>query len=96
MEEQWSEEQRERRRVLFEILVSVFERAFLTLYEEKMRRQAQRRWLSWEDFMREWCRRRDFRAMLPDLLEGEDEEFSQHITRIAEEADRDAQEKKGG
>ena len=89
-DEEWSEEQKERRRVMFEILVSLFERAYLTLYEENMGPQARRRWLSWEDFEREWCRRPDFRAMLPDLLEGEDEEFSQQITRIAEDEMRKA------
>jgi hypothetical protein len=33
--------------------------------------------------MREWCRNSDFRAALPELLEGEDEDFQNHIRRIA-------------
>jgi hypothetical protein len=49
-----------------------------------MGRDARRRWLSWEDDMREWCRREDFRAVLPELLEGEDDAFSQHILAIAQ------------
>lgn len=80
-----SDEQKERRRVLFELLISIFERAYLLVYEEKMKRQTQRLWMSWEDYMRSWCRRNDFRSTLPQLLEGEDPEFVAHIERIAAE-----------
>ena len=79
-----AEEQLERREILFRMLVSLFEKAFIILHSEDMGRDAKRRWLSWEDDMREWCRREDFRATLPDLLEGEDDEFSQHIMKIAQ------------
>lgn len=80
-----SEEQQERRDALFGILISLFERAYLLVYEERMSRQTQRLWKSWEDYMREWCRREDFRAALPELLRGEDEEFCALIQGIAEE-----------
>ncbi len=52
-----TEEQRERMQVLFEILISLFERAYLTAYSDDMSHAQQRRWHSWDDFMREWCRR---------------------------------------
>lgn len=39
---------------------------------------------TWEDYMREWCRRKDFRETLPELLQGEDEDFQAHIRKIAE------------
>ncbi len=78
-----SEEQRERVQVLFEILISLFERAYLLSYEDKMTRKQQRRWLSWEDFMREWCEREDFRKMLPRLLHGEDPDFAAYISKLA-------------
>jgi hypothetical protein len=81
-----TEEQREKVQVLFEILISLFERAYLLSYEDKMTRKQQRRWLSWEDFMREWCEREDFRRMLPRLLHGEDPDFSRYIKQLAEEA----------
>lgn len=83
--ESFSEEQLERRDILFRMLVSLFEKAFIILYSEDMDRDAARRWLSWEDDMREWCRRADFVALLPALLEGEDDAFSAHIRRIAAE-----------
>ena len=40
--------------------------------------------------MREWCRREDFRDLLPRLLGGEDPEFSAFILRLAREADAEA------
>lgn len=80
-----TDEQRERRWVLFEILISLFERAYLLVYEENLGPQNRRLWQSWEDYMREWCRRPDFRESLPKLLEGEDPDFVAHISRLAQE-----------
>lgn len=81
-------EQLERRQVLFEILVSLFERAYLLAYDDGMSEKERRRWHSWEDYMREWCRRPDFCAMLPQLLEGEDQDFVAYIRRIADDEQR--------
>ena len=78
-----TEEQKERRFVIFGILVSLFERAYLLVYEENMNKQARRMWQSWEDYMREWVRRADFRGALPQLLEGEDPEFTAYTRRLA-------------
>jgi len=79
-----SEEQNERKLAIFGILVSLFERAYLLVYEQQMDRQTTRLWQSWEDYMREWCVRPDFRGNLPELLRGEDEDFQAHILKIAQ------------
>jgi hypothetical protein len=79
-----SPEQKERRFVIFGILVSLFERAYLLVYEDKMDKQTARLWQSWEDYMREWLRRAEFREALPQLLPGEDPDFTNHIQRLAE------------
>lgn len=76
-------EQKERRYALFSILVSIFERAYMLVYEDTMSRQTTRLWQSWEDYMREWCRRADFREALPALLQGEDADFQAYIRSIA-------------
>jgi hypothetical protein len=81
-----SEEQKERRLALFGILVSIFERAYILVYEERMDKQTKRLWSSWEDYMREWCRRPDFRNALPELLEGEDPDFREYIEQVARNA----------
>lgn len=83
-------EQQERRLALFGILISIFERAYMLVYEDQMDRQTRRLWKSWEDYMREWCRRADFREALPGLLDGEDEDFQKHISRLATEESKRA------
>jgi len=78
-------DQLERKEVLFEILTSLFERAYILVYEDSMSRQSQRLWATWEDYMRVWCRRHDFRRRLPSLLHGEDPEFVTYLTQLAAE-----------
>lgn len=78
-----TEDQSERMIVILEILISLFERAYILLYEPALTGKALRRWRSWEDYMREWCRREDFRDRLPQLLAGEDAEFATFIRELA-------------
>jgi hypothetical protein len=78
-----SDEQKERLLIIFEMLTSLFERAYLLLYEEDMSPKQARRWHSWEDYMLEWCRRSDFRSRLPQLLSGEDPSFVRYLEQLA-------------
>ena len=83
VQKELTEEQKERRLAIFGILISLFERAYLLVYEDDMDKKARRLWLSWEDYMLEWVRRVEFRDALPNLLEGEDEEFTDYIRQLA-------------
>ncbi|MBP8145745.1 MAG: hypothetical protein KAY56_10435 [Inhella sp.] len=76
-------EQQERMQVIFEMLVSLFERAYLVAYQDAMSETGRRRWNSWHDTMQEWCEREDFRRALPELLSGEDPDFRAYIERLA-------------
>lgn len=78
-------EQQERLAIIYDMLIGLFERAYLVAWEPEMDDEQRRRWNSWEDWMRDWCRREDFAARLPQLLKGEDPDFARYITRIAEE-----------
>ena len=78
-------EQRERMLVIFDMLISLFERAYLVAFKPDMGETERRRWNSWDDYMREWCQREDFHNTLPVLLRGEDPEFVGYIQRIAAE-----------
>jgi hypothetical protein len=78
-------EQVERMLVIFDMLISLFERAYLVAYKPKMSDEERRRWNSWDDYMREWCRRDDFHSALPLLLRGEDPDFQIYIRRVAGE-----------
>ncbi len=52
------------------MLISLFERAYLVLYEPNLTNSQLRRWRSWQDYMLEWLRRDAFRAQLPELVKG--------------------------
>ncbi len=78
-------EQNERRLVIFDMLVSLFERAYLVSYTDDMSTTERRRWNSWDDSMREWCRRDDFFNALPQLLSGEDPDFQAYLRHVAQE-----------
>lgn len=78
-------EQYERMLVIFDMLMSLFERAYLVAYKPDMSETEARRWNSWDDYMREWCHRDDFHNALPLLLRGEDPQFASYLRRIAEE-----------
>ena len=78
-----TEEQNERLIIIFEMLTSLFERAYLLLYDKNMSPNQARRWHSWEDYILEWCRRSDFRSRMPQLLSGEDPGFVQYVKRLA-------------
>jgi len=84
-----SDEQQERRFALFGILISIFEQAYVMVYEPGMNRQRQRMWQNWADYIDDWCARADFRAALPELLRGEDEEFADYIRTAAKRTNTD-------
>ncbi len=70
-----------RQYILYEMLISLFERSFILLYGETDPAN-QRMWKSWEDYNAEWVRRPNFRAALPQLMQGEDPDFANYISRI--------------
>lgn len=68
--------------LLYEMLVNLFERAFILLYGEK--EMAYRRmWNSWEDYIKLWISRPNFLEMLPDLVKGEDPDFVAYMARLS-------------
>lgn len=79
-----SEEQNERMHAIFGLLIALFERAYLLLYESDLSGKEARRWQSWDDFMQEWCGREDFREAIPQLLHGEDPEFAAYLLKLAQ------------
>jgi len=78
-----TDEQKERQLIIFAMLMSLFERAYLLLYEDDMSPKQARRWNSWEDYILEWCQKPHFRASLPKLLRGEDPSFVRYVEQLA-------------
>ena len=79
-------EQQARKLLFFELLIALFERAYILLYEDVLDPQGARRWQSWADYMTQWSARPDFRDALPDLLIGEDPAFSRYIRALCDAA----------
>jgi hypothetical protein len=75
-----------RKLLFFEMLIELFERAYILLHEEVLDAQGARRWRSWADYMEQWCGRRDFREALPALLSGEDPAFANYILALRDRA----------
>ena len=78
-----NDEQQERRLIIFTMLISLFERAYLLLYEDAMSDKQARRWNSWEDYILEWCEKPHFRSRLSELLRGEDPSFVRYVEQLA-------------
>lgn len=83
-----SQEQYERIEIIYRMLLSLFEKAFIILHSEKMDTAAQRRWSSWEDDIISWFQRDHFRQLLPRILDGEDPQFQAYILRLARDCER--------
>jgi len=78
-------EQQERMQIILDMLMSMFERAYLTAWAPTMNPAQRRRWNVWEDFMREWIRREDFHLRIEPLLIGEDPDFQAYFRRLVQQ-----------
>ncbi len=81
-DEQLTDDQKERKSIIFEILISLFERAFILVYEDEMDTRTKRHWSSWEDYIQFWLKRPDFCNSLDALLEGEDPDFQRYMRSL--------------
>lgn len=69
-----------RQYIVYQMLISLFERSFILLYGETD--PAYRRmWNSWEDYIAEWLQHKTFRDALPQLMKGEDADFVAYMAR---------------
>jgi hypothetical protein len=87
-DEQLTDEQREKKLVIFDMLTSLLERAYILIYEDHMDKQTTRMWQTWEDYINFWCQRPDFRQALPELLLGEDPDFGEYMRRKIRQYDK--------
>lgn len=78
-----NDEQKERQLIIFTMLMSLFERAYLLLYEDTMSPKQARLWNSWEDYILEWFGKPRFCSCLPRLLRGEDPSFVRYVEHLA-------------
>lgn len=81
-EESPDPETKRRQYILYEMLISVFERSYILLAVEKDPAY-QRMWNSWVDYIREWLNKPNFVAALPRLMKGEDPDFVAYIAKLS-------------
>jgi len=72
-------EELRRQAIYYEMLMALFERAFILLYEDAPSGHGGRRWGSWADFFSYWLKRPGFARYVEDNLEGEDTAFADFI-----------------
>ena len=75
-------EDNRRQYILYQMVVSLFERSFILLASER-HPAYQRMWNSWVDYIREWLTHKNFRDNLPRLMEGEDKEFVAYMAKLS-------------
>lgn len=76
-----SEDER-RQYILYEMVVSLFERSFILLHGESDPEYL-RMWNSWVDYIKQWLLRENFRKALPRLMEGEDPDFVAYMGTLS-------------
>ncbi|HNQ91598.1 MAG TPA: hypothetical protein PKI93_01560 [Alphaproteobacteria bacterium] len=71
-----------RQYILYEMVVSLFERSFILLHGEEDP-EYMRMWNSWVDYIKQWLVHKNFRDALPRLMEGEDKDFVAYMSKIS-------------
>ncbi len=71
-----------RQYILYEMVVSLFERSFILLHGEE-NPEYTRMWNSWLDYIKYWLSQENFRQALPKLMEGEDPDFVAYMSKIS-------------
>jgi hypothetical protein len=81
-EESSDPETQRRQYILYEMLISLFERSFILLENEK-EPEYQRMWNSWVDYIQTWLNKPNFVRALPQLVKGEDPDFVAYIAKLS-------------
>lgn len=68
--------------ILYEMLISLFERSYILLANEK-EPEYQRMWNSWVDYIESWLAKPNFVAALPQLMKGEDPDFVAYVAKLS-------------
>ena len=81
---QWSEEQEYRRSALYEILISLFERAYL-LYNDESDRIKKAQFKGWQEYIHDWMKSKSFRKYWWLLGTQFDKTFKDYMNKLAKE-----------
>lgn len=83
----YTQEQKTKEIVVFEILISILERAYL-MYSEHSTKIKKEQWEGWNMYMYEWMRRENFRDAWRQLGHQWEINFENHMNAIYDELNR--------
>ena len=69
-----NQDQQHRELVMFSILISIMERAYL-MYQDRSYKVREQQWVGWEAYIEQWGKRDNFRNALRKLATGFDKRF---------------------
>ncbi|GAP05371.1 MAG TPA: hypothetical protein DEQ80_10460 [Anaerolinea thermolimosa] len=84
-----NETQKKQELIALTMLLSICERAYL-MYSDQSTAVKRRQWSGWDGFIRDYCRRENFRRALARAGEGFDLGFQAYIRRVLAEVETDA------
>ncbi len=79
-------EQEIQQSAILEILICLLERAFL-LYRNQSSQVRRAQWEGWDEYIRDWCQRENFRHLWPTLGEQFDQGFLDYVNERMRAAD---------
>ena len=80
-------DQQHREKIIFTILVSIMERAFL-MYKDKSARIKKAQWTGWDAYIREWSSRENFAAVVVEIQQQFDSDFVDYLRPLVEKQDK--------
>jgi len=78
-------QEQQKKVVYYEMLIALFERAYILLFEPDATGNTLRRWLSWEDYIKWWLKKPDFRNYVVEALDGEDPDFAEYVMKLTQQ-----------
>jgi hypothetical protein len=70
------------RYAMFEILLSIFERAYLMMYDDRESAARGRQWSGWETYLKSWRTHPDFKDLWEKLGNGFDSDFVKYVDAL--------------
>jgi hypothetical protein len=77
-------EQEAKQLILFSVLVSIFERAYL-MYKDQSTNTKKKQWKGWEEYLRYYISLKDFRQRWREISETYDEDFLKYVEELINE-----------
>jgi hypothetical protein len=77
----YTESQSARVLIIFEILISVFEKAYI-MFRDKSTKIKKSKWIRWNEYMIEWMKRENFRQAWQYIGNQWDTGFEMHMNKL--------------